>query len=587
MVNADSFRSRLDRGDFEPFIRHIRFPLFRNLNPGTCVEFTFPITALVGPNGTTKTSILRALQGCPDYQNLGNVWFSTKLDRITAQTRHRFIHGYRVPSGDVVEALKTRIEKARNPDYFEPSRPIVGDGMIAMPLPSKTPAQDQPYRTSTRWKAIQKRVLYLDFRRNIPAYDMYYHLDIVGRLNDVRSKKAFLRRRAGHLAETLQLKRKTHLFYRRESILEPASSLTDEERAWVNRILGRDFSEITVVKHGYYLFEGTSVLLKSHDLAYSEAFAGSGEYAVVMIVRSVLKAEPKALVLLDEPEVSLHPGAQLELMRFLESAVASKRHQVVMSTHSPEIIRSLPAEAIKVLTRDAMTGLVSLPDQSTPQDEAFRRLGVATQKRTIFVEDTLAQRYVERAIKVCLPGSYFSSVEVKPLGSSSQMLTKHVPSLVHLGESCLMFLDGDQRPNEAIRDHVDIADSEVLGVLAGIGISKRNLNLDGGDAGNEAQGLARAREILQWVRSNVRYLPGNSSPEDDLMRASGGRHSEPKKYWAERTSKELGMVDGEQPTSQQIGVIQQQQLAKLEESDLPFGEIAAVVRDYVDGAVGG
>src|SRR5215218_6457470 len=114
---------------FEPFIRYIRFPFFRNLREGMKVEFHHPITALVGPNGTNKTAILRALQGCPDYYNVGQYWYSTSLDPIYGG-RHRFIHGYIAPSvGEVVEVIKTRIARGDNPDYFEPSRPLLQDGM--------------------------------------------------------------------------------------------------------------------------------------------------------------------------------------------------------------------------------------------------------------------------------------------------------------------------------------------------------------------------------------------------------------------------------------------------------------------------
>jgi ABC-type transport system involved in cytochrome c biogenesis ATPase subunit len=32
------------------------------------------VTALVGPNGTNKTAILRALQGCPRNENMRRYW---------------------------------------------------------------------------------------------------------------------------------------------------------------------------------------------------------------------------------------------------------------------------------------------------------------------------------------------------------------------------------------------------------------------------------------------------------------------------------------------------------------------------------
>lgn len=40
--------------DIEPFIRHIRFPFFKNLTVGCKVDFNYPITAFVGQNGTNR-----------------------------------------------------------------------------------------------------------------------------------------------------------------------------------------------------------------------------------------------------------------------------------------------------------------------------------------------------------------------------------------------------------------------------------------------------------------------------------------------------------------------------------------------------
>ena len=97
---------------FEPQIHHVRSPRFRNLEEGQRIEFQHPITALVGPNGTNKSSILRALQGCPDNENIGRYWFGTAIDVISAEERHRFIHGrWSESAKQVVEIRKTRIRR--------------------------------------------------------------------------------------------------------------------------------------------------------------------------------------------------------------------------------------------------------------------------------------------------------------------------------------------------------------------------------------------------------------------------------------------------------------------------------------------
>lgn len=46
---------------FYPFIEHIRFPKYKSLVANSRIDFTYPITLLVGQNGGNKTSILQAL----------------------------------------------------------------------------------------------------------------------------------------------------------------------------------------------------------------------------------------------------------------------------------------------------------------------------------------------------------------------------------------------------------------------------------------------------------------------------------------------------------------------------------------------
>ena len=107
----------LEKKQLEPYIRHIRFPSYKNISNNLKIELTYPITAIVGQNGTNKSSILKALYGCPDGYNVGNFWFSTEVDPILDSNRSRFIYGYlNKHHGEIVEVIKSRINKKDNPD---------------------------------------------------------------------------------------------------------------------------------------------------------------------------------------------------------------------------------------------------------------------------------------------------------------------------------------------------------------------------------------------------------------------------------------------------------------------------------------
>ncbi|MHC2086458.1 ATP-binding protein [Methylobacterium sp. CM6244] len=159
----------LNAGQLEPFIQHIRFPRFKNLAPDTRIDFTYPITALVGSNGTNKSSVLRALQGAPGANNLGNYWFSTSVDPIeeTGDRPNCFIYGYFHKTDErTVEVLKTRIRRENDPDYWEPSRPLVRYGMERRHIEGQK---------RSRWENIRKEVVYVDFRQYLSAFDKTFY----------------------------------------------------------------------------------------------------------------------------------------------------------------------------------------------------------------------------------------------------------------------------------------------------------------------------------------------------------------------------------------------------------------------------
>jgi predicted ATPase len=588
----DSLAQMLEANKFEPYIRYIRFPEFRNLRDGTRIDFSHPVTTLVGPNGTNKTAILRALQGCPDNVNLGMHWFSTDLDPIEEGARHRFIYGYIAESqSTIVEVVKSRIKRGANPDYFEPARPILADGMQRMP-PLPKDGDMPPERTRTRWRAIPKAVVYLDFRSELSAFDKYwFHVPYNNRVTTLGEKKALIRRRAVHLARALVNGDSKVTLWQRERIIKAAQDLNPKQVAAVSEILGREYENVRVITHRFFDVEGSSVVLSSRHLRYSEAFAGSGEFAVAMLVKAVTEADDRALILLDEPETSLHPGAQKKLVRFLSEQARDKRLQVVLSTHAPEIVRQLPAQAIKVLQASPTDGKVELLAQSSDPAEAFFRLGIkAGEDISVYVEDGLSAAIIRRAIRP-LGEAKNSMIRITPLpGGASAIQTRFIPSLAQSHSSrCMVFLDGDQAPTDPLpvsAAEVSEADLEVTLEKALRGKPKISVNGSGG-AASVTDKLTQYHVILDWVIKNVRFLPGNA-PESLLIQITGNGSAdeldaaEAKEFWVTRARTSLGRESWEDVTSSEIFAEQERALAGVSQDSEELSTIRSQIQKFID-----
>ncbi|MGS0741695.1 AAA family ATPase [Glaciimonas sp. GG7] len=523
-LQETQLRALLAARKLEPFIGHIRFPQYKNLAANTVVEFTYPITALVGANGTNKTSILRALYGAPGFNNLGNFWFSTSIDPIeeTGERANCFIYGYwNATEKKIVEVIKARIKKDKDPDYWEPSRPLISYGME--PLKKIAVGQSVPEgRSKTRWNAIKKNVVYLDFRAALSAYDkFFYHGELSSKPNTEKNKKDFVRVRAPHLKRVLDDCLTAFMYRKSDRIIEEDNrSLSAEEIKEISRILDRKYDEIKLVRHTFFNCDAYTCQMRVSGLRYTEAFAGSGEFAVVRIVTSVLQAQDQSLILLDEPEVSLHPGAQDRLIDFLSSCVKKHHHQVVISTHSPAVVRKLPADAIKVLSMNSTSGKVVLSSQSALPEEAFFHLGEpVSDKITVLVEDILAAEIVRRSL---IPAGEAAAniFDIRYYPGGSQTLWSHYLP-IYAGENrkrLFVLFDGDKRPTQEMPDPATISSAEVTMLKTEIKrVSDADIEFhsDGGSGGgNVEQQNDMRRNFMSWVRSHVSYLPGCQIPEE-------------------------------------------------------------------------
>ncbi len=65
----------------------------------------------------------------------------------------------------------------------------------------------------------------------------------------------------------------------------------------------------------------------------------SGEqHEVVLLYELIFKAKPNTTVLIDEPEISLHITWQNDFLKDLMQIIKLQSIQVIIATHSPQII---------------------------------------------------------------------------------------------------------------------------------------------------------------------------------------------------------------------------------------------------------
>lgn len=495
---------------FRHYIDFIQFPFFRNLEPNTRITFDFPLTVFVGPNGSGKSSTLHALYGAPEGKTPYDYWFSTDIDPIKETGEdgkyNSFFYSYKNSSGQDMEVLKTRISKPDNPDYWETSRPLKKYGM-------------KEVIGKTRNKPIEKKVIYINFRAELSAFDKYFYFGNPSKKLKSKRKQEYLRSKSKWLKHVIDDNCIIKMGKSLQPQNKPVNVISDDELKIISNIIGKKYKTGKILDHKFFQDWGTSVLFHTSNLTYSEAFAGSGETSIVKLVRDVNNAPNESLILLDEPEVSIYPGAQKRLLFFILDQIKNKKLQVVISTHSPILIDQLPSESIKVFHQMPNDGKFRVENKKSPSEAFYYLEQDFGKKIKIIVEDVLAKNIIESVIKSKGKDTESLFEVIYYPGGDSVIKEHYIPIYCQEDLSdTYVVLDGDKK-----KDHADL---ESFSTKQHTNDNFKKLIKEQTDCdvkfyvdGNESCGANVIQEeelrkkYLKYYFNNVKYLPGQLPEE--------------------------------------------------------------------------
>lgn len=103
------------------------------------------------------------------------------------------------------------------------------------------------------------------------------------------------------------------------------------------------------------LIDSASVLFYKSGVAIATEDMSSGEFAMLSTILSISAAaanERHTLVLLDEPELSLHPNWQMTIIDYLDKALARQSCHLLIATHSHMLVSDLPNHRSQVIQLD-------------------------------------------------------------------------------------------------------------------------------------------------------------------------------------------------------------------------------------------
>lgn len=470
-LTAD-IKKLFDKGIIKNRISQIKIHSLRHFDKESELNFGFPLTVIVGKNGSGKTTIMKAVKLLSTKRIPQDEFFETVIDD----------GGFKnADISYILDGKELQYKRLKQNEWGK-------EGEIPKDFCVKY------IQTKTMVGAIDKSLLYDDIGKNPNRTKKVEYI--------IRQSK-----KLGQNSMSVSGRKNQH-FLEKDSLDA------------INYILQTNIQSVNVINHKYYSGTwGTSIIFKDCN-CYSEYNSGSGEFAVTSIVDKMQSIPSGAILLLDEPEVSLHPGAQTRLMCYILEVIKRKKIQVIITTHSTSIIENLPKSAIKCF-RKMENGKVVVEENVFFQN-AFLELEFNINKKHLIVEDVLAKKIIQRILKTegleeLLQVDFYS-------GGASNIKKYTVSTYAKTNvENRYIFLDGDQRKEEIPDfskipevDKTDVYFKELFKKVVGIGADKIDWGVNANrkaDRYDKQQEKELILSYLEYYKKVVCFLP-HEIPED-------------------------------------------------------------------------
>ncbi len=178
------------------------------------------------------------------------------------------------------------------------------------------------------------------------------------------------------------------------------NEITSDLIAFAQRILPHRYNELVEIQaksNKNLLFAKRNDT--SSDNQYSEFHMSSGERAVLRISKEISPLR-NALILIDEVEAGLHPYTQQQFMLELQRLALRQQLQILVTTHSPVILESVPVEGRIFLERTENNVIVKPAYRDIIQKALY---GQSLEKLSLLCEDNIAEHLLLGIMDVLNP----------------------------------------------------------------------------------------------------------------------------------------------------------------------------------------
>ena len=393
-LNNVNVETDVDKYPF--FLTGVEIELFRQIS-GLEVKFEHPISVISGSNKSGKTSILSTI-ACSHFNFQMRNPGSGNLERITWSKMVKFTK-YDLQAEDWAYHLSYRLG-----------------------------TQSQRKRgvrkaSSKKWSGLGKKESQIKDRQVV-------YID-VDRVSPARSYSQ-------------------SLFYKTQSSTPAPVSATTLE--YLSYILEETYSGSNALgshqNKDSYSFNDT----------YSSYNCASGEDALMGILASIVNAESKSLILIDELELGLHPKIQRRLIDVIKYESRTNKKQFIITTHSASVISSFEKPSRLFIERNSdgtssSRAALSVNATLTKMDSSiYPAINIAC-------EDLTSKKIISHCILNRIPAKNRRLINMFEMGSADKVfryfeLTQEANQHMKIRTPACCILDGDMRNKKDRNDEL-------------------------------------------------------------------------------------------------------------------------------------
>ncbi len=216
-------------------------------------------------------------------------------------------------------------------------------------------------------------------------------------------------------------------------------------KSWTCRVLGHSYTgmENNTVRHNEKNAE--IICVDRAGTHYSEIHMGFGEGRSQYLINARERMPDKSLILIEEPETSLHPSAQYMLGEYLVDVAIIKGHQIFLTTHSEFLLRALP-DASRIFLHSWGDQIKTIEGLTSRQAESLMT-GGQDKALCVLVEDECGRAVLREILRRVDP-ALLSSTHIA-VGGDKDAVARTVRGLKDTGLKVAAVRDGDKEGSPA------------------------------------------------------------------------------------------------------------------------------------------